>query len=222
MKRNLFYLICLVASVCITSCAGVSKVVSTARTLEPETAPIVADLDIKTQKVTGVYNFECKKNAVVDEKTLMNNAVYEALKDMKADVLVAPQYQINTRTMGKKYVTVTVNGYPAFYKNFKTVVPKEFAELETVESNNGIAVLIAKDQNNNVIGYQVIVSADKNVKTIDMDLLTLDKVVLDGQNQVVTSSVVVNEPVAEKSNMFTKLFAKKSSSKKEKKNKNNK
>ena len=159
MKKSLFYFLCLVAAFVISSCST-SKVVSTARTLEPKTAPVWADLDIRTQKVTGVYNYECKKNVIVDEKMLMDNAVYEALKDLKADVLVAPQYQINTKTMGKKYVTVSVNGYPAFYTNFRPIVPKEFAELETIESSNGVIILVGKDQNNKVLGYQVIVSAD--------------------------------------------------------------
>ncbi|MCR4964284.1 MAG: hypothetical protein K6A41_01355 [Bacteroidales bacterium] len=223
MKKHLLYSLSLVIALLVTSCST-SKVVSTSRILEPTTNPVYADLDIKTQKVTGVFNYECKKNAPVNEKEMRDNAVYVALKDLNADVLVAPMYQINTKVMGKKYVTVTVSGYPAFYKNFRSVEPAEFASLETVESNNGVVILVGKDQNEKVLGYQVIVSADKSVNTIDMDMMTLDKIIFDGHQQQVGSFVEVTQPSGEAKafNPFSKLMGKKANKEKNKSKKSKK
>lgn len=218
MKKNLFYFVCLVAAVVVTSCST-SKVVSTARILDPITNPIYADLDIKAQKVTGVFNYECKKNAPINEKEMRANAVYSALKESNADVLVAPMYQINTKIMGKKYVTVTVTGYPATYKNFRPIDPVEFASLETVEANNGVLVLVGKDQNENVLGYQVVVACDKKVNTIDMDMLTLDKIVFDSNEQQVGAGVQVSHPTvtSDEPGLFKKLISKKGNKEKGKK-----
>lgn len=206
MRKHLLYLLCLVIAIAATSCST-SKVVSTARILEPVTYPIHADLDIKAQKVTGVFNYECKKNIAVNEQEMKDNAVYAALREANADVLVAPMFQVNTKVMGKKYVTVTVTGYPATYKNFRPIEPEKFASLETIESNNGVILLIGKDQDENVLGYQVVVPADKSINTIDMDMVTLDKIILDGK-QYTGSSVEVHHPTednATNNNPFSKL-----------------
>lgn len=223
MKKILFFSLILVASVCFFSCTTESKtIVATSvsttsskaysRTLEPQTYPILADLDIKTQKVTGVYNYECDNGETVDESMLKSNAVFQALKEIKADILVAPQYQITTKTMGRQYITVTVTGYPAFYKNFRPM--GEFSELETVETKSGVTVVVAKDQNKTVLGYQVVVPSGPGARTIDMDLVNYGTT-----GKASTSSVIVNETAGgkidnntnenSKASAFSKLFGKK-------------
>lgn len=214
MKKVLFISLCLVASVCFFSCTTESKtfVSTTSRTLEPKIYPILADLDIKTQKVTGVYNYECDNGEFVDENVLKSNAVYQALKEIKADILVAPQYQVTTKTMGRQYITVTVTGYPAFYKNFRPM--GEFSELETVETKSGVVVVVAKDQNKAVLGYQVVVPSGPGARTIDMDLVNYGTT-----GNTSANSVIVNETTRgnassntnenSKTNAFSKLFGKK-------------
>ena len=214
MKKVLFFSLCLVASVCFFSCTTESKTVitTTSRTLEPQIYPILADLDIKTQKVTGVYNYECDNGESVDENVLKSNAVYQALKEIKADILVAPQYQVTTKTMGRQYITVTVTGYPAYYKNFRPM--SEFSELETVETKSGAVVVVAKDQNKAVLGYQVVVPSGSGSRTIDMDLVNYGTT-----GKTSTSTVIVNETAGGKANndtnensktsAFSKLFGKK-------------
>lgn len=221
MKKVLFLSFCLVASVCFFSCTTESKtIVATSvsttsskaysRTLEPQTYPILADLDIKTQKVTGVYNYECDNGETVDESMLKSNAVFQALKEIKADILVAPQYHFNTKIMGRQYITVTVTGYPAYYKNFRPI--SEFSEVETIETNSGATVIVAKDQSRRILGYQVV-GSDQGPRTIDMNLQ-------DYNNGQVNSSVILNVPASEnpsvnenneksKSNAFSKIFGKK-------------
>lgn len=213
MKKILFFSLSLVASVCFFSCSTESKTVvsTTSRTMEPKIYPILADLDIKTQKVTGVYNYECDNGESVDENVLKSNAVYQALKEIKADILVAPQYQVTTKTMGRQYITVTVTGYPAFYKNFRPA--GEFSELETVEKG-GVVVLVAKDKNNTIMGYQVVVPSGPGARTIDMDLVNYG-----ANGKASTNSVIVNETAGgktgnntndnSKTNAFSKLFGKK-------------
>lgn len=210
MKKILFFSLSLVACVCFFSCTTESKtIVSTSsRTIEPQIYPILADLDIKTQKVTGVWNYECESGASYDEELLKSNAVYQALKDIKADILVAPQYHISTKIMGRQYITVTVTGYPAFYKNFRPI--SEFSDLETIESNSGIVVVVAKDQSNRILGYQVVVPSGRDSRTIDMDLVNY------GSNgQASTSAVHAGKQAKQqtesndnKGGAFSKVFGK--------------
>ena len=55
--------------------------------------------------------------------TILNNAVYEALKENgNADVLVNFQYQATVTKklwFNRKVQKVVITGYPATYKNFK-------------------------------------------------------------------------------------------------------
>lgn len=116
----------------------------------------MADIDVKTEKVTGTYT-ERKR---ADEKRIKQNAVYNALANgAKGDLLIAPQYEIvkDTRFKGAKVksITVTVTGYPAFYKNFRPV-PKQ-TEIEIKEVTPKVPfVVISKDAQGNPLDYQVV------------------------------------------------------------------
>ena len=116
----------------------------------------MADIDVKTEKVTGTYT-ERKR---ADEKRIKQNAVYNALANgAKGDLLVAPQYEIvkDTRFKGAKVksITVTVTDYPAFYKNFRPV-PKQ-TELEIREVSPKVPfVVISKDAQGKPLDYQVV------------------------------------------------------------------
>ena len=177
MKKITLLLVAVIA-LSLTSC-GVSKTVSSARTLNPLTDQMVADLEVAPMKVIGEFKCEFKKNTFVNEEELKQNAVYNALQTMKADVLVAPQFQIVKEIRGRKIYSVTVTGYPAFYRNFRPapaperVVGVEFKEI------NGIIFMITKNNYNEAVGYQIIVPTNKEIKTIEAEQLGLDQVVLD-------------------------------------------
>lgn len=115
MKKVILSL-AVIAAMCATSCTTVKK---TATTLDVETELVslnTADLDVAPNKITFVYKTP-KKEKRLGEKNCIRAAVAEALKlNGNADVLVAPQYVI--KNGGKE---VTVSGYPAYYKNFRTV-----------------------------------------------------------------------------------------------------
>ena len=108
------------------SCAPIMTA-STSKTLDIYGAgvvqkPIIAEMDVKITKVTGTATGG--SSAV---EALKQEAVTNALKDAKADVLVEPQY--DTQTKGMK-ATVTVTGFPATYTGFHQVTKEEIPLIE--------------------------------------------------------------------------------------------
>lgn len=179
MKTKFFVLgaaIVLMAS-CQTT-KSVSTTTSTARTLEPETPEMVADLEVANMKVTGEFKADFASEEAVNEQLLKDNAVYNALKTMKADVLVAPQYHVVKETSGRKYYTVTVTGYPAFYRNFRPMPIERIANVEFKEIE-GVIFVITKNNFNEATGYQIVVPNNKEVQTLEIDQTMLDQVSLD-------------------------------------------
>ena len=81
------------------------------------------DLDVKPEKVTGVYS----TNQLLPLNTLKEKAVEEAIKNSNADVLVEPVYKLEKRVETTNYVgdtytktmtVMTVTGYPGYIKTF--------------------------------------------------------------------------------------------------------
>lgn len=156
---------------------------STARTLELEAPALVADLEVEKTKVSGEFKFDCPAEQIVNEQELKDNAVFNALKTMNADVLVAPQFHIVKESKARKYYTVTVTGYPAFYRNFRPMPIERVTNMELKEVN-GMIFVITKNNYNETVGYQIVVPTDKKVQTIEaeqnlLDKLSLDQVILD-------------------------------------------
>ena len=100
----------------LSSCTTLKKA-ETAKTLEiygPGVIqnPVIADLDVQQQKVRGTASGRTSATA-----SLKNMALVNAIKTAKADVLVAPVYELET-TGGR--TTVTVSGFPATYTSFRS------------------------------------------------------------------------------------------------------
>ena len=215
MKTKLFVLgaaIALMAS--CTTTKSVSSTTSTARTLDPETPELVADLEVANMKVTGEFKADFANEEAVNEQLLKDNAVYNALKTMKADVLVAPQYHVVKETSGRKYYTVTVTGYPAFYRNFRPMPVERIANIELKEIN-GMVFLITKNNFNEAMGYQIVVPSDKKVQTLEidqtmLDQVTLDQVILKAREGYTGASVTTSEvgKKEEKENPIAKIVKK--------------
>ena len=215
MKTKLFVLgaaIALMAS--CTTTKSVSSTTSNARTLDPETPEMVADLEVANMKVTGEFKADFGTDEAVNEQMLKDNAVYNALKTMKADVLVAPQYHVVKETSGRKYYTVTVTGYPAFYRNFRPMPVERIANIELKEIN-GMVFLITKNNFNEAMGYQIVVPSDKKVQTLEidqtmLDQVTLDQVILKAREGYTGASVTTSEvgKKEEKENPIAKIVKK--------------
>lgn len=155
MKRLSTITLLLISATCILSSCALRITSSTTRTIQPLEEPMMADIDVKSEKVTGTYT-ERKR---ADEKRIKLNAVYNALANgTKGDILVAPQYEIvkDVKMNGAKIksVTVTVTGYPAFYKNFRPVPKAAEYEIREVTPQTPF-VIITKDNDGNPITYEV-------------------------------------------------------------------
>ena len=114
--RRLAVLFC--ASIFLISCSSVSKF-STAKTIDINPSiiqkPTVADLQVNETKVSGTYS---GKTAKIPVETIRNEAIARALKTVNGDILVEPLFE-TTRT--KSLTTVIVSGYPATFKNFRSL-----------------------------------------------------------------------------------------------------
>lgn len=105
----------------LMSCATTRKV-ETAKTLEiygPGViqSPVIADLDVKEQKVSGTAAGSSTSLA-----TVKNLALVDAIKKAHADVLVSPSFEIETKGSS---TTATVTGFPATYRNFRNATPAD-------------------------------------------------------------------------------------------------
>jgi hypothetical protein len=88
---------------------------------------------------------------------------------------------------GRKYYTVTVNGYPAYFRNFRPYSMMKDVEFKEI---NGLVYVVPKNSNGEPTGYQVVVPNDKEYNTIDMDLVQLDQIVFNGGDQTLGSGKV--------------------------------
>ena len=150
-------LIAAVACLALTSCSTY-RVNSKARVMEPFVAPLHAVVDVRPAKITYSYQVTFKKNEPVNEQVLRDNAVYEALIQAKADVLVAPTFKVECEIEGRKYYTVTVTGYPADFTEFiqdKPVMSSVAIDIKELKKDAAY-IIIDKDQNGVQKGYRVV------------------------------------------------------------------
>lgn len=112
-------------SSCIIHSSRKSYSTETQQVIAPEihTNNVIADLEVKEQKVTGTANgLSIKGNTVESTK---EEAVFLALKSANdADILVQPKYEITVSSDGA--IVVVVTGYPAKYKNFRPLQKSDF------------------------------------------------------------------------------------------------
>lgn len=86
--------------------------------------PIIADLQVQSQKITGTASFQSLSSL----EAAKNTAVAEALKKANADVLIEPSFQTVTSN-GK--TTVTVAGWAGSYKNFRNANSEDLPFLQS-------------------------------------------------------------------------------------------
>lgn len=81
--------------------------------------PVIADLDVKEQKVSGSVQWRGGGASLNDLKEM---AMTDAVKKSNADVLIEPTFEIEIKGRRK---SVTAVGYPANYKNFRNATPAD-------------------------------------------------------------------------------------------------
>ncbi len=115
MKKTLLAFVC-VALCC--SCSVFRKSSSGVLDVQTSMSSVnTAELDVSPTKIYFNY-LPTKQDCKTGLKNVINNAVTDALKEHRADVLVGMQWDALTKKHGKVR-KVTVSGYPAKYKNFK-------------------------------------------------------------------------------------------------------
>ena len=104
----------------LASCSTIRK--SSVSTLDVATSMSsanTAELEVAPTKISFTY-IPTRQDKKTGLKNVLNNAVTEALKaNGNADVLVGMHYDAIQKRKGK-VLRVTVSGYPAKYKNFKS------------------------------------------------------------------------------------------------------
>lgn len=124
MKTKLFILTLVFFS--LTSCKIVKS--GTAKSIDISGVgvihkPVIADLDINQQKISKTMVL---KN-VSSMSSAQDNLIREILSEHKADLLVEPKFESKTQN-GKTELTVT--GWLAYYKNFRTIEEKDIKLIE--------------------------------------------------------------------------------------------
>ena len=138
MKKLLFVLA--ISAAAMTSCTTVKKS-ATIHDVKPTLASVVlTDLDVSNQKITFTYvpTSDVRRGGA---KNCIATAIHEALVTNGGDVLIETQTAIVERTFSHKIKSVTVTGYPAKYKNFRSADDKT---LKTAVENGVFGTVIKK------------------------------------------------------------------------------
>src|SRR5690606_11078271 len=113
----------LAIAIAFSSCKSLNSTTNTAKTLNIYSSgviqkPVIVEMDVKQTKVTATVTGKLGSNI----QALKAEAVSSAIKAAQADVLVEPTYTIVTKGGTSN---VTVNGFPATYKNFRDITPED-------------------------------------------------------------------------------------------------
>jgi len=182
MKKNIFILAVAIGLV-LSSCCTV-RTVSDTRTTSPEESELMADLDIRENKITHTYTTTIKYTVLINEEALKRNAVYEALAKIGADVLVAPQFMVKKETCSfRTDYEIIVTGYPAYYTNMREKPKAEKVEMRELKEG-ATYVMVKKTADNKDVEIStelIIVPTKDGCKRIDLNNTDLDHVVLKGK-----------------------------------------
>lgn len=112
-----------VVAVMMTSCSTAYKTASQRDVNSSIAAATIADFEVSNQKISYTL-IPTRKVRAGGLRNCINTAISEALKaNGGGDVLIETQEAIVQRTglFSTKIKSVTVTGYPAVYKNFRSV-----------------------------------------------------------------------------------------------------
>ncbi len=129
LKETLNGVIIVVSITLLQSCTSISKF-STAKTTDIAASinqkPTLVDLEVKDAKVTATASYKSTEKGF---EAIKQEAVANALKSVNADILVEPKFDTEVKN---STITITVTGYPGFYKNFRAVKTEDLLILESV------------------------------------------------------------------------------------------
>lgn len=124
MKKIILFAV-IALGACLSSCKSPVSMYST-RTARSEVMPIqtwnawtTADLEVSDIKVRLTVEAPLNDNLMINETQLRENAIGELLEKYNADVLINPLFKTDYRD--GRLSSVTVSGYPARHRNFRTI-----------------------------------------------------------------------------------------------------
>ncbi len=127
LKQYRRLLIFFSATLLLMSCSSVAKF-SSAKTIDitPRIVqkPTVADIQVDEKKVSGTHS---GKVTTISLENIKNEAVATALKTVNADILVEPRFET---TVNGSLTTVMVSGFPATFKNFRTMKDDDISLMQ--------------------------------------------------------------------------------------------
>ena len=106
----------------------------------------VVDLEVNEVKVTSSIEAKGNISSGVKLETLKSQLVADILKKTKSDVLVEPIFVLSN-TVAK--TTLSVTGFPAVYKNFRTIEKEDVELLQVSRSAQEAPLDLKKNKNPN-------------------------------------------------------------------------
>lgn len=127
-KQTIKFVLVVASAALLQSCTSLSKF-SSAKTIDIAASvnqkPTLADLDVKENKVSGTASYKSSEKSF---EAIRLEAVANALKSVNADILVEPKFDTEIKS---STITISVTGYPGFYKNFRTIKTDDLPVLES-------------------------------------------------------------------------------------------
>lgn len=132
---------------------------ATAISVEPVTSahvtPIVADVNVSATKISHSETFTnelSRYDIEHPEKSaeihyLKNYTLNKATSKSKADLIIAPIYEINT-SADMQTITVNVSGYPATYTNFRTATTQDLDLIKNGHQTSQLTPSLSTIQSN--------------------------------------------------------------------------
>lgn len=124
------------AALALSSCASVQYTASSVKVDSDVYNLTVADMDVSTQKVSKTTSWKWNPLNTVSVAVEKDNTTAQLLEEAGADVLVEPQYVVKRRGIFRGG-SVTVTGFPAKYKSFRSMT-KDDAEILSLANGNPV------------------------------------------------------------------------------------
>lgn len=131
----------LLLSVLLASCGTLKKYDSKAVSIDCSViqCPTIAELDVQKNSISGSAEWQEKWFArSIPLSVRKGNLIAELTLQAKADVLVEPRFTFEQGQAGRNSRKLTVTGYPATFKNFRSATPADFELLKSAELSQDI------------------------------------------------------------------------------------
>lgn len=136
MRQLKVLTIALMVMLGITSCSSYTKTSTTATVDASAYALTVADVDVKTTRVTRTASWDFNPFSRESIENRRSGLIAEVVAEENCDILIDPEYTIKRTFLGLGGGSVTVSGYPAKFINFHKPTPPELEAIKVVKDNN--------------------------------------------------------------------------------------